>query len=170
MALDVWYDCHSLPLPLATEFLLKLTSLHVRRRPVSWRVRAFTCFQATLCPDDTTTIDIRHVSYMISLGPTQRAPPGGEFRTLFERMPLCTEKQALAAVYILTNATMYHEAGARRCVYFNPQREGMQREYCCAAKNMGAAWERCQIHPSASKSVVLVFHNGGLKAALNTKV
>ena len=66
---------------------------------------------------------------------------------------LCTEKQARAAVYILTRNMPV-------CI----------REYCCAAKNLGAAWERCQIHASARKSVVLVFHNGGLKAALNTKV
>ena len=63
------------------------------------------------------------------------------------------EKQARATVYILTHNT-------RVCI----------REYCCAAKNLGAAWERCQIHASARKSVVLVFHNGGLKAALNTIV
>ena len=66
---------------------------------------------------------------------------------------LCTEKQARAAVYILTR-------NMRVCI----------REYCCAAKNLGAAWERCQIHASARKSVVLVFHNRGLRAALNTKV
>ena len=64
-------------------------------------------------------------------------------------------------------ATMYREAGARRYVYFNPQHAGMHtRVLLC----LGAAWERCQIHASARKSVVLVFHNGGLKAALNTKV
>ena len=38
-----------------------------------------------------------------------------------------TEKQARATVYILTRNT-------RVCI----------RECCCAAKNLGAAWERCQ--------------------------
>ena len=65
---------------------------------------------------------------------------------------LCTENQARAAVYILTHNT-------RVCI----------REYCCVwarpGNDAGAGNDA-----SARKSVVLVFHNGGLKAALNAKV
>ena len=46
--------------------------------------------------------------------------PGSGELTFFYRMPLCTEKQARAAAYILRMPLCtYGEAGARRRVYFN---------------------------------------------------
>ena len=83
-------------------------------------------------------------------------------RTFWRSVDLCPQA-------FLLNATMYQETGARHCVYLTCNTRVYIRECCCAAKNLGVALERCQIHASARKSVVLVFHNGGLKAALNTK-
>ena len=69
------------------------------------------------------------------------------------------------------NATMYQEAGARRCVYFNPQHAGMHTKILlCSQKSGRGLGTMPNTRKCYRKSLVLVFHNGGLKAALNTKV